>query len=94
MEETKRKRGRPRTPVGPCDVSGCSNKSHCRGMCIMHYDRYRRYGDPGEVQPRQNNLASLDRVITRLLGFSKNSRTTKKIRKLREFIRQENNLYE
>lgn len=30
-----------------CKVGGCENPSHARGMCPMHYQRWRKHGDPG-----------------------------------------------
>lgn len=31
-----------------CDVDGCDRPSRARGMCARHYDRWRKYGDPGD----------------------------------------------
>ena len=30
-----------------CNVEGCNGKSYCHGMCIMHYTRWKKCGDPG-----------------------------------------------
>lgn len=32
--------------VHVCSVPGCPAPTHARGMCIRHYQRVRRYGDP------------------------------------------------
>lgn len=29
-----------------CEVPGCTNRCHCRGMCGKHYTRWRLHGDP------------------------------------------------
>lgn len=29
-----------------CSVAGCPDMAHARGMCNLHYMRFRRYGDP------------------------------------------------
>ena len=40
--------GRMTIKVGDCSVTGCRNKNVriCRGWCMPHYDRWRKYGDP------------------------------------------------
>jgi HNH endonuclease len=30
----------------PCSVTGCAKAAHTRGMCLMHYTRNLRHGDP------------------------------------------------
>lgn len=29
-----------------CSVEGCSNKHESKGLCIKHYQKFRKYGDP------------------------------------------------
>lgn len=39
-------------PEKPCSVDGCEKTSLSLGLCTMHYTRYRKSGDPGEVESR------------------------------------------
>ena len=32
---------------GPCRVSVCVAKSHCQGLCVKHYAKYKTYGENG-----------------------------------------------
>lgn len=41
-----------------CTVEGCGKPHACRGFCQMHYSRFRRTGDAGEVSTRR--LATVD----------------------------------
>ena len=34
---------------GQCTFPGCSSSHYCRGWCKMHWQRWRRHGDPGVV---------------------------------------------
>lgn len=36
----------PRSNKTACDVPGCERPWHCRDWCKMHYERWRRNGDP------------------------------------------------
>src|SRR5699024_5595444 len=36
-----------------CSVEGCDRKVKTRGFCGMHYKRFMKTGDPGEVEPRR-----------------------------------------
>lgn len=38
---------------GPCSVEGCENPRFAWGMCPMHYERTKKFGDPGEPTPRK-----------------------------------------
>lgn len=35
-----------------CEVNDCSRSVLARGWCSMHYERWRKYGDPLTVYPR------------------------------------------
>lgn len=35
-----------------CAVEGCSRRAKARGLCLMHYKRWRKHGDPGHALPR------------------------------------------
>jgi len=39
-----------------CIVDGCSKQRNCRGMCQMHYVRWRKYGSPHAVWPSRRSL--------------------------------------
>jgi len=50
--------GEPCTPCARerrCVVEGCRDPLHGRGMCTIHYNRWRRHGDPlhRDVKPRK-----------------------------------------
>lgn len=41
-----------------CEVDGCNRPHRSKGYCEMHYQRWRKYGDPGqvdEIQPSDYN---------------------------------------
>ena len=40
-----------RPGLGPCSIEGCDRDTFARGWCTMHYNRWRRDGDPGPVGP-------------------------------------------
>ena len=40
------KKRNPRGSQTVCTVGSCSKKASCRFMCNMHYERWRRYGNP------------------------------------------------
>jgi hypothetical protein len=44
-------------PAVGCSVEGCAQVATTKGMCAMHYNRWRRTGDPGEVSPRKRSIA-------------------------------------
>jgi hypothetical protein len=47
FDYTPRKPGRPaKTHETPCSVDGCDKQSDARGWCNMHWQRWRRHGDP------------------------------------------------
>lgn len=35
-----------------CSIDGCEKSVKCRGYCPAHYNRWRRYGDPGPAGVR------------------------------------------
>lgn len=37
---------------GPCQVEGCERDAWARGLCDMHYQRWRKHGDPVVVVER------------------------------------------
>jgi len=39
--------------MNACSVEGCDRKVKTRGFCGMHYKRFMKTGDPGEVEPRR-----------------------------------------
>jgi len=47
-----------------CTVSGCDTVARARGLCSRHYERQRKYGDPGALhrvtrEPRKHGSAPL-----------------------------------
>lgn len=38
--------------VGKCSVDGCNKAKHANGMCTMHNERVRKYGDPSVLKTR------------------------------------------
>lgn len=36
-----------------CSISDCGRQHEARGWCAMHYERWKRHGDPHHVSPRQ-----------------------------------------
>ena len=34
-----------------CSIDGCSKAAHCKTWCPMHYQRWRKHGDPSLVMP-------------------------------------------
>jgi hypothetical protein len=38
-------------PDRTCSVEGCNRPSRSRGLCTMHWYRWRRYGEPGGPEP-------------------------------------------
>lgn len=43
----------PRRSALPCSVEGCDLFQTAKGFCIMHYERVKKYGEPGEAAPRK-----------------------------------------
>jgi hypothetical protein len=47
------RRGRPRIHESDtCTIEGCKRKLTARGMCMSHYMKQRKYGDPLAVRQR------------------------------------------
>ena len=56
-----------------CSVEGCWEPHQARGWCTTHYERVRKYGEPGEAARRQardgeGNLTALGYRMLRMLG--------------------------
>lgn len=43
-------------PFRTCSVKGCAGKHRARGFCTLHYDRFKRYGDPHTLLPKGRKL--------------------------------------
>lgn len=50
----QRANGYTRPPQPPCTIEGCDKEQKARGWCAMHYERAKKYGDPGEAASRHN----------------------------------------
>src|SRR5215217_9306555 len=37
----------------PCSIEGCEESRFSFGYCVMHYNRFKTQGDPGEAAPRR-----------------------------------------
>lgn len=42
--------------MGKCLVSGCESLAKSKGMCSMHYTRFKRWGDPNVIKKMPNGL--------------------------------------
>lgn len=63
--------GRPPINIGPCLVEDCDRPAKCRGWCPMHYDRWRRNGDPLALNIRpvgHDDRCVLDGCDERVVG--------------------------
>lgn len=49
-------RGKPPVQLGTCMIDDCAKPAKIRGWCGMHYERWRRYGDPLALKPRPIKL--------------------------------------
>lgn len=48
-------------PVG-CDIDGCERPHHVNGLCVPHYQRRQKYGDPLAGPPMRKQRAPSDRA--------------------------------
>ena len=53
--------------MNQCCIKDCKKRTLARGMCAMHYRRFRKYGDPTQVKLRQLHGADLE---TRFLHYA------------------------
>lgn len=50
-----------------CSVEGCDRPFDARGFCHLHYNRWRRHGDPLFINPKCQHLSLADRFHSRLI---------------------------
>jgi len=57
----KRPKTRPSLGRG-CKIDGCDKPHNARGLCAMHYERWRRHGDPEHVEriPVDKRVCAVD----------------------------------
>ena len=46
-----------------CQIQGCVRPLLARGWCSLHYDRWKRTGDPGETDSKKQKAGSLCAVL-------------------------------
>jgi len=51
--------GRPRTNPPNCSVEGCDRTPYAKAYCRMHYMRFHKSGDPGEVDTRLRDVCTV-----------------------------------
>ncbi|WP_082549806.1 HNH endonuclease signature motif containing protein [Mesorhizobium sp. Root157] len=52
--------------MSQCIIDGCEKRVLGRGWCAMHYNRWRKNGDPNKVKQHQNHgLSLIERLMAR-----------------------------
>ena len=53
-----------------CSFDGCTRSHYCKGFCTMHYQRYRKHGDPSVAPTVNTSICVVDGCaeIARTLG--------------------------
>lgn len=46
-------------PARTCSIGGCDERHHAKGLCVGHYWRQVRHGDPVASLPLGGSLADL-----------------------------------
>ena len=58
----------PRMRDLPCEVEGCPKNARVRGLCSMHYERWRSTGDPGAAHEKRPAVADVITVECPICG--------------------------
>ena len=43
-----------------CTIAGCNKPHEARGMCSMHYQRFRKSGSPGPAEPQHDGRGAIN----------------------------------
>lgn len=59
----------PHRQTKPCVVDGCDEHRHARGMCVIHYGRFLKTGNPlGKPRVYEEKYCSIDDCENRAIG--------------------------